>query len=71
MIHWEARSSNAACTGCFSTDTRTLFEFLAFTRHVCRACGQTFVTVAQPSNESRLPAFPIHGHLPHHQPTGL
>jgi hypothetical protein len=75
MIHWEARSSNVACTGCFSSDTRMLFEFLAFTRHVCRACGQTFVTVAQPSNEpslseSSLLAFPIRRHLPHHQPTG-
>jgi hypothetical protein len=70
MIHWEARSSNVACTSCFSSDTRMLFEFLAFTRHVCRACGQTFVTVAQPSNES-LPAFPIRGPLPHHhQPPG-
>jgi hypothetical protein len=50
MIHWEARSSNVVCTSCFSSDTRMLFEFLAFTRHVCRACGQTFVTVAQPES---------------------
>jgi hypothetical protein len=47
-----------------------LFEFLAFTRHVCHACGQTFVTVAQPSNESSLLAFPIRRQVPHHQPTG-
>jgi hypothetical protein len=70
MIHWEPRSSNVACTSCFSSDTQMLFEFLAFTRHVCRACGQTFVTVDQPSNESSMLDYSIRRDLPHHQPTG-
>jgi len=70
MIHWEARSSNVACTSCFSSDTRMLFEFLAFTRHVCHACGETFVTVAPRSDESSLLAVHIRRHLPTHQPTG-
>ncbi|HEY3157318.1 MAG TPA: hypothetical protein VGJ78_00040 [Vicinamibacterales bacterium] len=27
------------------------FEFLAFTRRVCRECGAAFVTIADPSGE--------------------
>jgi hypothetical protein len=47
MIHWETPSRKVACTTCHSTDTRVWFEFLTFTRHVCRACRAPFVTVAQ------------------------
>lgn len=51
MIHWETPLREVACRNCGSSDTRVSFEFLAFTRRVCRECGAAFVTIADPSGE--------------------
>ena len=51
MIHWEAPLRDVACRKCGSSDTRVSFEFLAFTRRVCRDCGAAFVCIADPSGE--------------------
>ena len=51
MIHWETPLRAVECRNCGSSDTRVSFEFLAFTRRVCRDCGAAFVTIADPSGE--------------------
>lgn len=48
MINWEVPSRHVPCAGCRSIDTQVLLEFLTFTRHVCRRCGEIFVAAAEP-----------------------
>jgi hypothetical protein len=43
-----------ACGHCGSEETEISFEFLAFTRRTCRACGETFYTIAARSTDDRV-----------------
>ena len=47
MINWETPSRHVPCACCQSIDTQVLLEFLTFTRHVCRRCGEIFVAAAE------------------------
>ena len=44
MIYREAQSNEmkVACSACGSVDTQVSFEFLCYTRHMCRVCSTTF-----------------------------
>jgi hypothetical protein len=54
VIRWEAPQGAVACSHCGSEDTDISFEFLAFTRRVCRRCGDTFYTFAGRSTDRRV-----------------
>ena len=54
MIRWEAPQGAVVCSYCGSEETDISFEFLAFTRHVCRACGEAFYTIAARSTGDRV-----------------
>jgi hypothetical protein len=54
VIRWETPQGAIACGHCGSTETEISFEFLAFTRRICRACGETFYTMAPRSTEDRV-----------------
>jgi len=53
MIRWEAPSGTVSCVSCQSGETRVSFEFLTFTRRVCRNCGAVFITVGERSIDLR------------------
>ena len=69
MIHWEAPPHVVGCSNCGSSDTQVSFEFLLFTRRICRTCGLAFVTITDPSSRDRVFTFRFkrlstHAHKP-------
>ncbi len=57
MIRWEGPHRTVECGHCGSIDTEVSFEFLAFTRYHCRACGTNFVIFSAGSREPGVPSF--------------
>jgi transposase-like protein len=57
MIRWEGPQRTVECGHCGSSDTEVSFEFMAFTRHHCRACGSSFTTFTGRSGERGALSF--------------